>query len=368
MSLGRLISRPSANGGNVASVGRRRTLHKNLPARMHLKRGRYYYGRNQEFLADNLADAYAVYGEREAARVGKRPKRWKELGELYAVKVIPDKAARTQKDNHRELANLTLVFGEAPLEKIQPTHIRGYLDNRMAMPRKGQKAPERPVPAKVRANREIALFSDIWNWGRDTGATTLPNPCDGITRHKETGRDRYVDNSELAAVWDASCEPLRDALDLHYLTGQRPSDVLRMRLGDIRDGCLWVRQGKTKKPLRVMQDGPLASVLERIQARTYPGKVTSLAMIRDEDGQPLTYDTLYNRFEKAREASGVNFQLRDLRAKAATDLEDLALAQRLLGHTTRAMTEKYVKNRIGEKVQPLLRTGREIADKTKAEK
>jgi hypothetical protein len=52
-------------------VGRRRTLHKELPPRLYLKRGRYYYGRNQEFVGDNLADAMLAYGEREAARAGR---------------------------------------------------------------------------------------------------------------------------------------------------------------------------------------------------------------------------------------------------------------------------------------------------------
>lgn len=344
-------------------VGRRRTKHKNLPPRLHLKRGRYYYGRNQEFLADNLADALPLWAEREAAKVGRRPRTFKELAEQYQIHVIPHKSARTQRDNLRELAQLLAVFAVAPLEKIEPAHIRGYLDNRMAMPRKGRK-PAPPKLAKTRANREIALFSDIWNWGREAGMMKLPNPRGGVTLHKEVGRDRYVTDEELSAVWLCACEPLRDALDLHYLTGQRPADVLRMSLRDLRDGCLWVRQGKTKKPLRVVQEGPLAAVLERISARTYPqAKVTSMALVRDENGQPLTYDALFNRFEKARAAVGIHFQLRDLRAKTATDLDDLALAQGLLGHTTRAMTERYVKTRIGEKVRPILRTGREIADK-----
>ena len=44
---------------------------------------------------------------------------------------------------------------------------------------------------------------------------------------------------------------------------------------------------------------------------------------------------------------------RDLRAKAATDTEDLHHAQKLLGHTTRAMTEHYTRKRIGDTVKPV---------------
>jgi integrase len=171
-----------------------------------------------------------------------------------------------------------------------------------------------------------------------------------VKRHNPPGRDRYVTDDEFSAVFDAADQAVRDALLLHLLTGQRPGDVLKMTLADVRDGALWTRQGKTKRPLRLLEQGELAAVLADIRGRTFPEEaVVSLRLIRNERGQPLTYDALFNRFEKARDAAGIHFQLRDLRAKAATDLEDLALAQKLLGHSSRAMTEHYVKRRAGRK-------------------
>ncbi|HJV51413.1 MAG TPA: hypothetical protein VJ652_08140 [Noviherbaspirillum sp.] len=56
---------------------------------------------------------------------------------------------------------------------------------------------------------------------------------------------------------------------------------------------------------------------------------------------------------KARDAAGVSFQFRDLRAKAATDTDDLAHAQRLLGHKNRSTTEIYTRERKGDLVRPL---------------
>jgi integrase len=87
-------------------------------------------------------------------------------------------------------------------------------------------------------------------------------------------------------------------MDLAYLTGQRPADVLKMRLPDIRDGYLWLTQSKTRKKLRMAIAGELAALIERIRGRTY--KVTSLALIRNEMGQPFSYHALWNRFEEAR--------------------------------------------------------------------
>lgn len=71
--------------------------------------------------------------------------------------------------------------------------------------------------------------------------------------------------------------------------------------------------------------------------------------------QSLSYFALRSRFDKAREQAGVSFQFRDLRAKAATDINDLAHAQRLLGHKNRTTTEICTRDRVGEEVKPLTR-------------
>lgn len=336
----------------MRAVGRRRTKHKNLPPRLHLKRGRYYYGRNQEFIGDNLADAFRVYGEREAARQGERPATFADLAGQYVAKVMPTKAVRTRQDNHVELAQLLPIFGSGPLEQIQPFHIAAYLENRSA---------------KVRGNREVALFSAVWNWGRSTGRTNLSNPCDGVRRNKETPRDKLVSPEELAKEYAVASQPLKDALDLYNMLGVRVSELLNLSLTDERGGILHVKQGKTGKPMRFVVSGDLEAVLTRIKARTFRrGVVVSLAVIRNERGQRMTYSALEQRHERARKRAGVDFQLRDLRGKHATertDAEGIRAAQKALGHSTLAMTERYVKARAGEKVSPILRTDSIVADK-----
>lgn len=65
----------------------------------------------------------------------------------------------------------------------------------------------------------------------------------------------------------------------------------------------------------------------------------------------MSISELRGSFDRAWEKAGVSFQFRDLRAKAATDTEDLHHAQKLLGHTTRTMTEHYTRKRIGDTVK-----------------
>lgn len=99
----------------------------------------------------------------------------------------------------------------------------------------------RSKTAPVRANREKALISSIWNFARQSGYTALANPCSGIKGNKETGRDVYVEDDLLLKVYQHAEQPPKDALDFFYLTAQRVADTLKMDERDIRDGQLSVR-------------------------------------------------------------------------------------------------------------------------------
>lgn len=161
--------------------------------------------------------------------------------------------AQQPDDQLGELAKPLEVFGAALIYTIRPQGMRTYLDLH------GQ-------TAKVRANRECALLSHIFNQARAWGYTDAPNPCAGIKGHKETGRDRYVEDDEFRAVWEKGHYTLQDAMDLALLTGQRPADVLKLTRADIRDSALHLKQNKTGQKLAIEITGELAQVIERTPA------------------------------------------------------------------------------------------------------
>jgi hypothetical protein len=70
------------------------------------------------------------------------------VAERYIKEVLPTKAPATQKDNLRELQMLYKFFDNppAPLDEIEPIHIRQYIDMRTQS------------GAAVRAKSEKALF------------------------------------------------------------------------------------------------------------------------------------------------------------------------------------------------------------------
>jgi integrase len=337
-------------------VGRKPTKNLHLPPRMRLKqtsRGRTYYyydmggkPRRWKALGGDLVEALRLYADLEQGdRNSRALLTFRHVAQRYLTDVLPSKAPETRRTNLLQLDKLYAFFDvpPAPLDEIKPIHIRKYLDWRKSSP--------------VAANREIALFSHIFNKAREWGATDRPNPCAGVRKHRESGRDVYVGDDLYKAVWEKADTPLQEAMDLAYLTGQRPADVLKMDERDVRDGVVWVRQNKTGARLRIEVVGELADLLAQLARRKTAHNPRSTRLIVDEQGRPLGRSALRFRFDRARDAAGISkeaFQFRDLRAKAGTDKEsatDLRSAQALLGHGSVAMTEHYVRKR-GAKITP----------------
>lgn len=328
----------------------------------------YYNGRDDDGkrieipLGSDLNEAKRKWAELECKPAPTETGTLNYIFKRYETEVIPTKAPRTQIDNQWRLKQLKPVFSNTHIDSVTPQHIAIYRDKRTA---------------KVRANREIALFSHIFNLAREWGYTAKENPCRGIRKNREKPRDFYVDAEVWNAVYTVAPVELKDAMDLAYLTGQRPADVLKMSLLDIKDNALEVRQNKTSKYLRILlkkEDGTnteLGDVIERIKAR--PRKVKSLHLLATPAGTPLNKPTLRIRFDKARDDAATKvlqepsdgsrvdaevlatrirqFQFRDIRPKAASDIADLAAASALLGHTEQELTKKvYVRK--GATVKP----------------
>jgi len=317
----------------------------------------YYYDlggkpRKELPLGSNYALAIKKWAELEGTREAQAVAviTFRHVSEAYRKEVIIHKAPRTQLDNAKELTKLLEYFDDppAPLDAIQPVTVRKYMTWRT-----------KSGKGMVRANREKALLSHIWNFARDKGYTALPNPCAGIKGFKETGRDIYIEDDQFEAMRAVAHWSLQDAMDLAYLIGQRPADVLSLTEQDVRDGAIHIRQGKTKTKLRIAVEGELEQLLERLRRRKDGRKVRSSSLIIGERGKPVSVRRMSEIWAAARAAVGADvdgIHFRDLRAKAATDKADssgdIRKAQHQLGHTTVSMTEHYTRKRRGHKSTP----------------
>lgn len=319
--------------------------------------GRTAEGKRIEIPLGNDLDLAKI----EWAKLENKPKPAtnKVLGDIfdrYQREIIPTKAPSTQRENLLALKQLRSAFEKAPVDAVTPQVIAQYRDKRSA---------------KVRANRELSLLSHIYNIAREWGVTEKQNPVTGVRKNKETPRDFYAGPLIWDAVYAFACFDLRDAMDLAYLTGQRPSDVLKVRASDVVDGFLQVGQLKTSKKLRIRlkigdQVTQLGLLIERLLEQRRQRHIRGPYLIVTESGLRVSSPMLRRRFDDARQKAAEQamadrdselaesikqFQFRDIRPKAASEIDDLADASRLLGHTDKRITET-VYRRVGEIVKP----------------
>ena len=345
-----------------------KSANRNLPARMRAKTtssGKVYYyydtcAKPRKWLAlgsdffealRKYADYEQEYCEQQIHGRLNAALTFRYVANRYKREVLPKKSPATQADNLRELEKLLEFFDDppAPINEIEPVNIREYLD-------------WRSQTAKVRANREIALFSHIFNKAREWGYTSKENPCRGVSRNKESGRDVYVHDDVFWQVYGVAERHIQFIMLVAYLTGQRVADCLKIKTGDIRDGELYVRQNKVKTRLRIRITGLLEEVITQLLQERGEQRHDRLFVYMGGRhaylGQPLTTSMLRGGMDRAREKAGIDkaaFQFRDLRAKAATDKDEsisLEAASRLLGHSSQTMTMHYIRNRKGKLVDP----------------
>ena len=324
-------------------MGRRRKNNFNLPPRMYFKHGAYYYvSRENKWtrLSDDKAIAFAKWAEIE----GETPR---ELGsekpvagsiaaliDKYMIEIAPKKAKSTYSGNLIEAKNLKEVFGNTLVLEIRPTHIAKYLDIR------GIKAP-------VRANREISLLSHIFSYAMRWGEIDR-NPCLGVAKHPEKGRDRYISDQEFEGVKNLASELIAIVMDFAYITAMRKGDILKLRLDQITDEGIWIKQSKTgSKQLYEWTNG-LVDVVDRAKGLKRP--IRGLFLFCTRLGQPYSdagIKAIWNRVQlKWAQQGGQRFTFHDIRAKALTDAKRMGMdAQTLAGHANLSMTEQYIKKR-----------------------
>lgn len=347
-------------------MGRSPTVNHNMPKGMRPRRQKsgkvYYYlevykeKRTEIPLGDDYLEALKKYAEYKGAR----PEdmvivTFKDAMDAYfKSRYFLKLATRTQTDYLACQTKLLEFFNDPPasLESINASNIESFMEWRGAN-------------SQRRANYEYSVFSIIWNYARRKGMTNKANPCEGVPKFVLEPRDVYVEDDIYLAIYEMACEPVRDAMDLAYLTGQRPADVFKMDETVIKDETILVKQNKSRKKIRLRIEGDLKVVIDRILARKKKNAVYSLALVCNEKGARITQDAVAKRFRKIRTrvitkypqmASELGkFQFRDLRAKSATDIYeeiDAQSAQHLLGHSDVKTTDIYIRSINGKEVSP----------------
>jgi integrase len=309
----------------------------------------YYRGPATEWkrkhLGRNFADAMRAFAD---LHQGAEPGLFPTLGDVfdrYLQTVIPLKAAATQKSNLFELTNLRKALGHMRPSALTPVHVYSVRD---------------AIAAKhgiVQSNLHLALLKHIIVKGIEWGAMK-EHPARDVRKLPVLARDRDVSDSEFQLVRTLAPATLQVAMDLVLLTGMSRGDILALtRAQCLDDGIHYTREKtrrKTPRKIIVGWSPELRSVVER--AKRIEPEFRRHIVATDEGKQfsASGFSTAWQRLMVKATKAGLEerFHFHDLRAKSATDTEDLMEASERLGHSSPEIT-KRVYRRKAARVKPL---------------
>ncbi len=205
---------------------------------------------------------------------------------------------------------------------------------------------------RTSARGEISLLSSAYQHALVEQRLTF-NPCIGVRCPKPRARrDRYLTDTELAAIRAQASPVLQVAIDLAYLTALRISDLVAVRWDQFVEAGV-IENAKTGVRQRFLLTDDLRAVLT--SARSLQARLASLYVLSGRGGQPLRRHTVGGWWRRACRAAGVaDARWHDIRAKAGTDRDaDGGNAQALLGHADPRTTRTYLRGRKITTVEPL---------------
>ena len=314
-------------------MGRRRTKNLDLPPRMTRKGLRFWHvssGKQRVWtpLGTDLARAKRKWAELEDA--GPPSLSVADLVQRYIdLEQRPHGTVLQYRSYHKRIAEAFPI----PAAQLRSSHVAIWRDMQ--------------AERRVYANGVIALLIAAYRHGCEQDLCGLLTV--GKWKLEKRGRDLLP--AEFLAIREKAPDWLKLMLDLGYLTTLRPSDIRALKWLQVSDEGILAATRKTDKRILYTMTPELASVLQ--QARQRP--VLGLYVAANERGRGISRDMLSRAWLKA--SAGVkDVQFRDIRALGAKMAklggQDY---QALLGHTTKAMSERYIKGRETIVAEPVRR-------------
>ncbi len=211
-------------------------------------------------------------------------------------------------------------------------------------------------PRRVRANRILTVCSKMFSLALVPRAgETLPwrnavlgNPCKGIERNHEEGRERFFSAAELAAISDALKEydgVAADCVRLIMLTGCRPAEALKATWEEFdSEPGYWIKPSAHVKQ-RKTHKLPLSPATIELVDRLRKARKGNWVFPGDKPGEHLAALWHVWHFVRKRTGLGQDARLYDLRhtfaSVGAGGGLSLPIIGRLLGHTQTRTTQRY---------------------------
>ncbi|MGB3395982.1 MAG: tyrosine-type recombinase/integrase [Nitrospira sp.] len=243
------------------------------------------------------------------------------------------KAPASRLRDEQCLTHLRSAFGSLNLAEVTPKLLAAY------------KAKRRETAKPATVNKELGLVRHSfnvaireWEWCRD-------NPMQRVCMEKvRNERDRWLSSDEEGLLLAHSAPWLQDIIVFALNTGMRRGESLNLQWPavDLNRQVLVVMRSKNGEKRTVPLNGRLTELLKRKASKKTAGSFVFASSAETLfDARNLT-----RAFRlAATKAALSDFRFHDLRHTFATRLAqagvDLYKVQRLLGHKTAAMTQRY---------------------------
>ncbi|MBL5924998.1 tyrosine-type recombinase/integrase [Enterobacter asburiae] len=264
-------------------------------------------------------------------------------------------AANTYKVRAGQLATIGEHLGPRVLANITTRHVAEFLERWTACGKTTMAGTMRSVLSDV--------FREAVVEGRVDANPVTPTRAPKI----EVLRERLEYEMFVAVRAGAERMPawFGLAMDLALVTGQRREDVAGMRFSDIKNDRLYIEQQKTGAclalplSLTLKEAGlRLGTVIDRCKLVSRCDFLISPGIRKNSEDGSINLDSLTKGFVKARNFSGVIFtdnppsfhEIRSLAGRMYEKDFGKEFAQKLLGHKSEKMTEKYLDSRKKEYV------------------
>lgn len=308
---------------------RPRKTNRHLPAKMYFKHGRHWYvsgGRWTKLSAD-YAEALAEYGRIVSTPQGSMD----ALIDRVLASISPTLSESTNDQYATAGRMLKKAFAEFAPEQVKGKHVAALKQQLAATPNM--------------ANRVLSVLRIIFSHAVEWQMIDS-NPCIGVARLAENKRDRYITDDEWTRIRAQAHPRLAAIMDLQYLTGQRIGDVIGIRRTNITEDGIYFEQKKTGAKVLVEMTHELRQAIER--AKKVDGENVRGLTLFHIRGRVPSYYGVRDLFNAAALRAGVkDARPNDTRAKAITDSEvQGGNSQALGGHATKAMTQRYIRQRI----------------------
>jgi len=255
-------------------------------------------------------------------------KTFEEMMDRYRAEYLPLKSH--PKKYESLVKNLLCFFGDYGISEITPSLISQYKTHRRHV--------------KVALNRELSLLKVVFNLAIKEWQWVKENPTSMVKLEQEPpGRVRYLSDEEFDRLLNECPDWLKPIVIVARHTGLRKENILSLTWSqvDLFRGLITIEHTKNDERLCIPLNETLMNLFKQLSRVRH---IRSPYVFCKPDGS--RYHNSLNGFWRAVKKAGItDFKFHDLRHCFASALVqkgvDLYEVQRLLGHKSNAMTQRY---------------------------